>query len=307
MQERRQFERELSDLGVSAERAGEVIGRDSRVKVSTSLAVPFRWVCRIVVTLTNGDTSSGTGVMIGPRHILTCAHVIEPLDPDSGRPRSRTLSIEVFPGQNGGEESLGGFKANGWTIHRQWVSGREVNCTFDYALIRLQENIGAKAFTALGGRVLGCWGSPTAGHGTRFVRLDPATLAGQTVTLAGYPYRKGLNELAARVMKVGSGRITGSAVLTRCTDKHFEGRLSPNVEANWRVLLHDADTSPAQSGCPVWIQNAQGGFDLIGLHQGQLTSSTSINGAITVNLALRVTRELIRQVNHWRTTFVDGR
>ncbi|WP_052195257.1 trypsin-like serine peptidase [Deinococcus radiopugnans] len=305
MYERRHLERELSDLGLTSERSGEVIGEDTRHKVANSLAVPFRWICRVVATQANGDSSVGTGVLIGPRHVLTCAHVIYPVD-DNGRPRFRTRSIEVFPAENGGEEPLGGFRANGWTVHRQWFAGQEVNCTFDYGLIRLKDDIGAETFRALRGRPLGFWGSPTDGHGTRFARVDPATLVNQTVTLAGYPYRKGLNELAARVMKEGSGRITGSALLNRCTEKRFVGRFLPRVEPTWRVLLHDTDTSPAQSGCPVWTRDGQGRLDLIGLHQGQLKSSTPVNGATTVNLALRITREFLRQVELWRSTFVEG-
>lgn len=304
MYEPRHLERELSDLGLGARRPGEVIGEDTRQKVANSVAVPFRWICRVVATQTNGDSSVGTGVLIGLRHVLTCAHVIYPVN-DSGRPRYQTRSIDIVPAQNGGEEPLGGFRSNGWTVHRHWLAGQEVNCTFDYGLIRLKDDISAKVFRALDNRPLGFWGSPTEGYGTRFARLDPATLANQMVTLAGYPYRKGLNELAARVMKQGSGRITGSALLTRCTEQRFAGRFSPRVGLNSRVFLHDADTSPAQSGCPVWIRSRQGGLDLVGLHQGQLKSSTPVNGATTLNLALRVTGELLRQVNHWRTTFIE--
>lgn len=311
MHERRDLERELSDLGLSSGRPGEVIGGDTRRKVENSVAVPFRWICRVVTTENIPQPTEGrwggTGLLIGPRHVLTCAHVIYPVEQHTGKPRFRTQSITVFPAQNGADEPLGSFSANGWTIHRQWYTGREVNGTFDYGLVRLREPIGAKGFRALGGQTLGWWGSPEHGHGTRFARLDPATLAGQTVAVAGYPFRRGLNELAARVLKVGEGHILGSAVFTRLTEDRFEGRFSPRVEPTSRVLLHDADTSRAQSGCPVWTQDAQGGLDLIGLHQGQLASSTPINGATTVNLALRVTQEFLQQVSHWRATFVEGR
>src|SRR5690606_487121 len=58
----------------------EVIGTDDRVQVKTTTEVPFRWICSLDLFFDDPDDStktlkfSGSGTLIGPRHVLTAAH-----------------------------------------------------------------------------------------------------------------------------------------------------------------------------------------------------------------------------------------
>jgi V8-like Glu-specific endopeptidase len=282
MRDRARFEAEVALLG-------EIFTPNSLTRVADTRATPFRWICHVESRSPNGDLWTGTGFLIGPRHVLTSAHVIYPMKDGEVRPQQRVSSINVYPGRQGGRDPFGGFASNGWIIHPQWIAGREANCTFDYGLIRLKKNVPAS---------LGFWGRDA---GTRFVAIDPPTLTGRELFTAGYPFRRGLGELAAKVMKESRGLATGSADFTRCSPAGFEGRVSPRVERGTRVLLHDVDTQKGQSGGPIWTRDDTR-LTLAAIHYGEIEPSTGPR-----NVGLIVTQEVFDQVNTWMRDFVERR
>lgn len=314
MQERAQFEYELRALGlhpsplVEGERSEqEIIGTvDHRTPVPNTTLVPFRWICRIESKTQNGR-SYGSGILIGPRHILTCAHVIYPL-----QNLYRTEEILVAPAQNSSDKPFGRYRANGWVVHPQWMRGRQADCSFDYGLIRLRENIANKNFARLQNRPLGHWGSASNGHQSQF-RPAQQTLSGQIIRHAGYP---GDKDTEARRMYSSRGPVIGSATLTEC-GANFQGTIFRTVRAEARMLVHEADTHEAQSGGPLWTydSNTQERL-LVGLHQGGIRlqeqmlvrlrqSGIRFQGS-RANLAVRISDELINQVSTWIRTFVEG-
>jgi V8-like Glu-specific endopeptidase len=280
-------------------REREIFPPNSLTRVSDTTDAPFRWICQVETTSTDGTPlSTGTGFLIGPRHVLTSAHVIYPIRPGEKRPRQMVRGIRVYPGRHGSREPFGGHDANGWIVRDEWNSGREVNCTWDYGLIRLKTNLGERRFSALRNQTLGFWGRDP---GTRFVPINPVTqLDGRDLFSAGYPFRRGVNELAARVMKQSEGRVTGSAALTRCVpDEPFRGLLDQNVLLDARVLLHDVDTEKGQSGCPIWTRDGAN-LTLAAIHYGAITPSGGAR-----NVAVIVTQEVFDQVNEWVRNFVE--
>jgi V8-like Glu-specific endopeptidase len=291
VRERIAFERELLDLGEAMPRQRETFGENSLQSVRDSTAVPFRWICQVVATMANGQISTGTGFLVGPRHVLTCAHVIYPQDPDDARPY-RTKSIMVYPARHGAREPYSGHTANGWAVHPLWRQRGEPDCTYDYGLIRLKQGVLPGA--------LGFWGSNNA---ATFARTDPAQIMGRRAFSAGYAFSRGVNEFAARVMRGSEGSVTGSAVFQRCNGDQFRGQMFPNVQANSRVLSHDVDTLKGQSGGPLWIVDANGVLRCIGIHQGHLQPPRG-NG---FNVGLRLTSEMERQVRQWIDRFLERR
>jgi V8-like Glu-specific endopeptidase len=290
MKDRSALERESVRLGIS----NEVFAPDSKTGVTDNGAVPFRWICHIETTLLNGDSATGTGFLIGPRHVLTTAHTIYPIAARKVRPDWKVRKIRVFPGRHGSREPFGGHEANGWILSERWLTPeREADCTFDYGLIRLREDFLKKR--------IGCWGSDAT---TRFAPVDPPALAGRQLFTAGYPFRKGLGELAARVMTQSNGRVTGSAIFTRCTPVGggFDGQQFTNVDRNARVLLHDVDTVRGSSGSPLWIRDGDV-LTLGALHQGQITRR---DGTV-FNTGIIVSREVHDQIQNWIRTFVERR
>src|SRR2546422_10435051 len=132
-------------------------------RVTTALGPPYRSVCRIVVRNYDNDRYSvGTGVLVSPYHVLTCAHVIYP--PET----PRTREIEVSPGQNGPDESVLRFRSNGWAISPSWRPNDCRTAGEDLGVIRLT--------------------TPTRQGFMALRPFNPAILISVGVQAAGYPW-----------------------------------------------------------------------------------------------------------------------
>lgn len=53
-----------------------VIGSDDRVRVQDVDALPFRWVCQLIITAGNSTTWMGTGWLASPRVVITAGHCV---------------------------------------------------------------------------------------------------------------------------------------------------------------------------------------------------------------------------------------
>ena len=87
MKERNSMEREFEVLNLAALPGSQQPLREWEVKpggqaVSDSFDIHYRWVCRLQVQEKVGsnwkDKEPATGVLIGPRHVLTTAHLLDP-------------------------------------------------------------------------------------------------------------------------------------------------------------------------------------------------------------------------------------
>jgi len=208
-------------------------------RVTNALGLPYRNVCRIVVwNYDNDQPSVGTGVLISPCHVLTCGHVIYP-------PQSpRTRAIEVFPGQNGPDENVSLFRSNGWVIS---ASRRVNDCRTageDYGVIRLA--------------------TPTRQGFMPLRPFNPAILTSIGVQVAGYPADR---EARARHMYESRGQVNGAVDIQRCVNGVPEGSIIRPIPATARTIVHQLDTTKAQSGSPLWIDDGIS-QTLIGVHVG---------------------------------------
>lgn len=212
------------------------------VRVANALVPPFRCICRIVAcSYDKPGFSVGTGFLVGPYHVLTCAHCIYPLE------APRTKTIDVYPAQNGPFESVTRFRANGWAIRPAWRSNDCRTAGEDYGIIRLAD---------------------PAPHGFFPLRpFDPTILASRIVHLAGYP---GDREPRASHMYRSEGRVTGAVVIQSCgVDARrrptMAGRMIPLTPSSRGLFAHDLAASHAVSGGPMWIEE-NGARTLIGIH-----------------------------------------
>lgn len=109
-----------------------IFGADQR-KVYYSTAYPWRCVGRVQTPL-----GTGSGVMIGPRHLLTCSHIID------WQPNNTTGWIKFSPMYYNGSEPYGsawGIK----TYYKYKVSGPTIDSTevqYDYVVVVLNSPIG---------------------------------------------------------------------------------------------------------------------------------------------------------------------
>jgi len=199
----------------------------------------FGAVCRVVAQ-TSEHPSVGSGVLITPRHVLTCAHVIYP--PENP---NKTLSITVFVAQNGPADRKHGIKASGWAVAPGWNALRCRTHDQDYGIIRLSQPVTTAPW-------------PVA-------PFDPRRLVGRTAYLAGYPSRD--EDREAHFMFRSRGAIIGTLQIDACTATQLTRTLWPTITDNTRLVAHRVDSAKSMSGGPMWsfVDNNR---VLWGLHAG---------------------------------------
>lgn len=262
---------------------------DRRRQITDTLQVPYRWICYLDITYTDPGQRyaeahrAGTGVLVGPRHVLTAGHN---LLSDDGR--LKAVRVTVMPGRNGSKKPLGAHDAKKWDIHPSWVSKGRSDRRFDYALVTLEDAIGTSSFKALGNTPLGYWGDPKRGAGTRRDVLDPARLGGTVVNVAGYP-----GDRSEGTAWTGSGPIRGPMA---------PGRGGEILAAD-RLVLHAVDTEKGQSGGPVWVWYPTSRRRcLVGIHIGPAAAFTIDNAGNqrpTHNYAVRLDADMNRRIAAW--------
>jgi V8-like Glu-specific endopeptidase len=243
------------------------------VRVANALVAPFRCICRVVAcSYDRPGFSVGTGFLVGPYHVLTCAHCIYPLE------APRTKTIDVYPAQNGPFESAVRFRANGWAIRPAWRPNDCRTAGEDYGIIRLAD---------------------PAPHGFfPFRPFDPTVLASTIVHLAGYP---GDRDPRAQHMYRSEGRVTGAVVIQSCgSDARrrptMAGRIIPLTSSSHGLFAHELAASHAVSGGPMWIEE-NGARTLIGIHARNIDDARRragvlLDDAVRAQIAQWMNREL---------------
>ena len=249
-----------------------IFGKDDRVAVSNSLAVPYRWICQLSIRQRNSDgaveRSGATGILVSPRHVLTVAHAITGSKRDN---RNQLITYEAFdifvsPARDGSDLPFGKVSLNfpvhiapGWTA-------RGMPAAFDYALLTLENAIGDDTSKRLSGAQLCYWGALSCAHPAVAYRVDPATLRNAAARTAGYPKDRGNGEHPFETTGVLSG-----------------------VYEKVRTMQFSGDACQGQSGSPVWV-TVDKQHRLVGI-----MSRVGPNSATVV----RITQELSRQLRKW--------
>lgn len=143
-----------------------VCGNDGRTRITSTTSTPWRWNCKLVITMPDGQKYSGTGWLVGPRCVMTAGHVVH----DGGRGQKWATRIEVIPAMNGSSRPYGTFVSTRFYSVNGWIN--DGNADFDYGCIILPSNVGDS---------LGYFG---------FANYNTTTLRGVTMNTAGYPADK---------------------------------------------------------------------------------------------------------------------
>lgn len=174
--------------GLEAGGAGieTVILDDGRVRVTQTTLLPWRMICALRITGTNGVRAVGTGWLVGPRTLLTAGHCVH--HPDLGGWATR---IEVSAGRNGEEFPYDTLAATRFSALQEWTTGHAPE--LDFGCIHLDAPLGDR---------------------TGWFSLQPvpdAKLKDRTVAIAGYPADRGhgteLYRHAQKVLRVDPQRL----------------------------------------------------------------------------------------------------
>ncbi|MGA9769542.1 MAG: serine protease [Blastocatellia bacterium] len=293
MRERITMEREMEMLGLR----DQGISYELKIKpggqtVSNTFDVPFRWICRLQVEVPHSkgweQKEPGTGVLVGPRHVLTAAHVVDPYNKlPAGQ--WRVIARLAFDGSRdlGEEISSKAYVSKGWQAKKKDALDPGA---YDYAMIILPGDITSKPRKELGNKPLGYWGQSTVDYKTVFAPLKAESLEAKFIYCAGYP--RGVK----RAMWVGAGKL--SNILFRTGTK---------IVRRKRGMNHDAMTSLAEdahgmSGGPVWYSDSVP--CLVGINNtiSQIPEADPDGKIIRKRWqahAARVTIEFFNEVSEW--------
>jgi V8-like Glu-specific endopeptidase len=131
-------------VGSSASKPENVIGVDSRVMVTDTSPVPWRCICHLEVEYEFGPTGFATGFLIGPKSVLTAAHVLDSPARDGSMRRRKARQVRVIPGRNGTMAPYGFFvsKYLDCKVPEQWLANGDDHPDrgWDFAMITIPDN-----------------------------------------------------------------------------------------------------------------------------------------------------------------------
>ncbi len=287
----------------------EVLGIDERTLVTDTFQIPNRWICAIDVLKEDergvlSVEGRGTGILIGPRHVLTAKHVLK-----------NFVRVRVSPARHLNNMSHPLGQASNKAIFRskpEWIGqnrrlpdgsvSQRTRRNDDVAMIILDKEMSGRTHKNMKGP-LGYWGQTPSQAAVR--AFSPATVQDRDVTIIGYP-----GDRCGTKVLTGSGsneedRIKNKKYLIdKCAKDSSDiwastqwqsfGKLDADPETS--RLQHTADTYGGESGAPIFLRNGDS-LDLLGVHTapGDGTSPTS-------NVGVRVTLKLMQEIASWMNT-----
>ena len=169
------------------EQPESVCGKDQRVRISPTTRNPWRWNCKLIITLRSGGKAHATGFLIGPGTVMTAGHCVHQ---GKGGNSGWYKRLEVIPGMDARKRPYGTYFSSNLRSVKGWTN--KGKSTHDYGAIILRQKPGIKT---------GYFG---------YAAYSSSTLKNMLVNTAGYPADKPLGTqwfMAGRINKVESRRI----------------------------------------------------------------------------------------------------
>jgi V8-like Glu-specific endopeptidase len=245
----------------------------SLARVGDTENAPFRYICLIVANVGASQVERGTGIVVGPRHVLTTAHSLV----DGGSLISPVaISVDVGVDRDNLLRESGVKKI---ITPRGFKPGDEVTEN-DFALLELDASMAKDP---------GIWGSPPSATDDRGSILGwiPGWTSGFKANMAGYRLRKPDDvqfHSYDTTVKKSQGYID-----------HLSSR-DKGAFRRGRLIAIKHAIEPGMSGSPVWVtrHKSMGGRFAVAMVLGvhRLTNGHRISVALTIGS--RVTKFIAR-------------
>jgi V8-like Glu-specific endopeptidase len=232
-----------------------ITGSDTRKRINDTTVAPFKYICCILIGANvKRPQQRGTGVLIGPRTVMTAAHNVYGFGVDK---------IRIIPGRNSLMTKwnvFGEYRATDIIMSYPSYTEEDHHSPMDYAIIHLDKDISS---------TIGYWGmKPWKGDelGSSFLtgKYMPGPAGIQKINICGYPVDKGGN----------------TQYLS------YDKTLKFNPERNELFFLNDV--TYGNSGSPMWIRRSSdnGGRVLVGITTF-VHPAAGYNGGVFLNEEVR--------------------
>lgn len=280
---------ELGQLGAgfsSAQEAEpEIIGPDTRVKVTDTLKAPFRYICNFELDRPVGPRAMCSGTLIGPSTVLTAGHCMAGFGPQHMR---------IIPGRNGTLEPLPATRAASFQIAAGFVPSTPT----DYGVVQLRDPIGIRiGFWSLRHRL----GNGDAIGTSISAGALPQNVGKLLVNLSGYPADKpdaarfGCIDRAQPRKRCFHSALSNVHRTRTCGTEQWRA-FDRSVRERAGILEYLDDTCPGHSGSPVWVRRdpSRGGRVLVAIHISGDNPPRPV-----ANRSVRITPRVLTDIQRW--------
>jgi glutamyl endopeptidase len=222
----------------------DIVGTsDTRLRIKKTTLPPYRYICQLFLTMSDGKNYAGTGFFIGSKTIMTAGHNIWDKFSDSQLDNG---SIIISPARDGENfpfrPRFASFNPVDIILSYSGFSASDFITYNDYAILHIEKPIGDE--TGYFGQ--GITGIDKLGSSILQGKL-PLPLKELDLNICGYP---------------------GDLDDKKGSRQYLSYNYGNEFQDDGRIITYFNDTSGGMSGSPIWVKRSpdNGGRVIVGIH-----------------------------------------